>query len=129
MQIVASDFIPKVPSRIATCPICGAEVVIEEIDEWYFDESMMHNGRPLLMAGDNGVRVNCITEPDILEDDDWLDWDNGHWSMPYVDWLPIAERVMEWLNTNYRFEDGPELPMGVTKDNYQTFWISGVDKP
>ena len=128
MKIVASDFIPKVPPQVATCPICGAEVVIDEIYEWYVDESMTHNGRPLLEAGETGIGVNCITEPDI-DSDEWEGWFNHHWSMPYVDWLPVEHRVREWLNANYRFEDGSELPRGVTEDNYRTFWTSKLETP
>ena len=38
--------------------------------------------------------------PDF-EDDDWDDWFHGHYSMPYVDWMPWEQRVLELLNERY----------------------------
>lgn len=82
----------KVPGVIAKCPICGDVLFIDGVDEWV-DEG----GQMRLDPEWQDVSVNCATEPDI-DSEDWEDWMSGHWSMPYVDWMPISKRVTEWLS-------------------------------
>lgn len=79
------------------CPICGAAVVIDDIDEWE------QNDDGSWQVSETGVHVTCETEPDF-DDDSWEDWHSGHWSMPYVDWMPMQEKIYRWLAKNYRFE-------------------------
>ena len=31
------------------------------------------------------------------------EWFLGHYSTPYVDWLPLEMRVKDWLKQRYRF--------------------------
>lgn len=77
-----------IPKSVGTCPICGAPIVIESIDA--------------CDLGDDGrwqpseANITCSTEPDI-DAPDWREWFNGHFSMPYVDWLPLSVRVLKWL--------------------------------
>lgn len=80
----------KVPAVIAVCPICGDCVYIDGVDEWY-DE-----GDQMRLDAEMGVSLDCGTEPDI-ESNEWDDWHRGHWSMPYVDWLPVQQKVARWL--------------------------------
>ena len=80
----------KVPAVIAECPICSDVLFIDGVDEWY-DE-----GGQMRLDPEMGVSLDCATEPDI-DDPEWHDWHNGHWSMPYVDWLPVQQRVTRWL--------------------------------
>ena len=96
MQILKRDSTIKIPTEIATCQICGAEVVIEDIDEW----EQADDG--LWRATEGGLHVTCSTEPDI-DADGWSDWMNGHFSTPYIDWLPIGVTVFKWMDANYRF--------------------------
>lgn len=49
------------------------------------------------------ISINCVTEPDI-DSEEWEDWFSGHWSTPYIDWLPLTQAVLVWLKKNYRFE-------------------------
>lgn len=86
----------EVPSSVAVCPICGLEVVIDDVDEYEQDDD------GLWRVSESGLSVNCVTEPDI-DSFEWNDWLNGHWSMPYVDWLPITVKVWQWLDSHYRF--------------------------
>jgi len=79
-----------VPREIATCPICDADIVVEDVNEWESD-----SGKPI------GISLECTTEPDI-DSDEWKDWHRDHWSMPYVYWLPVENRVMRWAQKNFR---------------------------
>ncbi len=81
-----------VPREIAICPICDAEIVVEEISEWECG-----SGKPV------SISIDCVTEPDI-DSDEWPDWHNEHWSMPYVDWLPVENVVVRWIQENFRME-------------------------
>lgn len=79
-----------VPPKVAKCPICGAPIVVEEIWEWESE-----SGKPV------SISIDCTTEPDI-DGIDWPEWHAGHWSMPYVDWLPVECKVLAWFQRNYR---------------------------
>lgn len=95
IQTVAPDADIRIPASVAVCPICGSEVVVE-IEAWE------QNDDGSWQAGESGTYCNCITEPD-MDGDEWEDWFRGHWSMPYVDWLPVDEKVKAWLDRHYRF--------------------------
>jgi hypothetical protein len=71
------------------CPICGASVYITGVDEWESDSGRIVH-----------FEHECETEPDI-DSDEWWGWHNGHWNMPYVDWLPWEMRVYRWLDAHY----------------------------
>ena len=71
------------------CPICGEQIRIEEISAWDAETGEILESK-----------VNCSTEPD-MDSEYWQDWHNWHWAMPYVDWLPVEERVVKWLNSKY----------------------------
>jgi hypothetical protein len=81
-----------VPREVAVCPICEADIEVEEVMEWECE-----SGEPM------SIQVQCTTEPDI-DGDEWWGWQRGHWSMPYVDWLPVENRVLEWFRQNFRCE-------------------------
>lgn len=89
--------VPEVPD-IFRCPICGDKLTLD-IDAWTSD----YDG---WKAEDSGVHVSCVSEPDIT-DDDYEDWFDGHYQMPYVDWLPVDQKVYDWLEDNYRFSETP----------------------
>src|SRR5258706_10176948 len=57
MQTVSTDAFIKLPPELAVCPICGAEVVIEDIDEYE------QNDDGTWQASESGLHINCITEP------------------------------------------------------------------
>lgn len=85
-----------IPKEITVCPICGGGVVIEvyEIEEDY-DKTWK--------ASEYGFHSTCETEPDIT-DDGYEDWVNIHFRTPYIDWLPVDNKIGGWLLENYRFE-------------------------
>lgn len=84
------------------CPICGAKVVVEDVDEW------IEAADGLRMVSESGVHLTCETEPDI-DADEWEDWHNGHFSMPYVDWLPLQDRAVDYINSHYRWVEPKRL--------------------
>ena len=86
--------IPEIPKSIAVCPICKQHLIIEDIDEWE-----VGTGR----VTESGLHITCVTQPD-WEDDDWEDWVRGHFSMPYVDWLPVQAVVYRWFDGRYRLK-------------------------
>lgn len=85
--------VPEIP-RNFRCPICGDRLTIE-IDEWTTDWDGWK-------ASDAGVHTSCNSEPDIT-DDNYSNWLDGHYAMPYVDWLPVDNAIYDWLEDNYRF--------------------------
>ena len=85
--------VPEIPKNFR-CPICGDRLTME-IDEWTTDWDGWK-------ASDAGVHVSCKSEPDIT-DDNYSNWLDGHYRMPYVDWLPVDNAIYEWLEDNYRF--------------------------
>lgn len=96
MKTVTTDATIELPPHLAKCPICGAKIYIDDMTAWTKDDL---DGTWYAVE----VSIQCETEPDI-DGEDWWDWMNGHWSMPYVDWLPLTEQVLAWLKANYRFE-------------------------
>ena len=79
-----------VPLNVATCPICDAAIVVEDIRAWESE-----TGKP------SEISIECTAGPDI-DSDEWEDWHRGHYSMPYVHWLPVENRVMTWFQANYK---------------------------
>ncbi len=71
------------------CPICGAKVLLTGVQAWCPDDGSFDT-----------VDLDCETEPDI-DGPDWPDWHRGHFSMPYVDWLPYENRMLDWLDETY----------------------------
>ena len=84
--------IPEIPTEVATCPLCGAKLVIEDIDEWE-----LATGR----VTEAGLHITCSTQPEP-DDTDFCNWWNWHYQTPYVDWLPICQRVYGWFDSRYR---------------------------
>lgn len=90
----------NIPTEAFKCPICDEALYISEIDEWSKDD------------GENIVpehfSIDCVSMPDF-EDPEWEDWHKWHYSMPYVDWLPLEEPIKKWLMDNFEFiESGNE---------------------
>lgn len=79
-----------VPRDVKICPICDAAIVIDEVREWEYE-----SGKPI------SISVDCTTQPDI-DSKEWPSWFCEHWSMPYVDWLPVEMRVLEWFEKHYK---------------------------
>ena len=90
--------IPTILPGVAVCPICDAPLVIEDIDEWEEETGRVTDG---------GFHINCSTEPDI-DDEEWNDWFDRHWSTPYIDWLPVEQLVYRWFDKRYRLKLGAE---------------------
>ncbi len=82
-----------IPPQAAKCPICGGRLYVSGVDEWETD-----TGRA------TQITVECESEPDI-DGPDWEDWFSGHYSMPYVDWLPLEEPLLAWFNRHYRIRN------------------------
>ena len=78
-----------VPMDVAKCPICGMQLCVEDVDIWTQDLS--GNWRI------EHAEFSCTSEPDI-DSPDWHEWFAGHYRAPYVDWMPLDEPVIDWLN-------------------------------
>jgi len=89
---------PEIPSDVAICPICGAGLIIEDIDEWETE---------LGRVTEAGLHIACSQAPDIGSDG-WEDWFKWHYNMPYVDWLPVDVTVYKWFDKRYRYDGGPD---------------------
>jgi hypothetical protein len=96
--ILPEDTVPEIPLTVAMCPICGGQIYLE-IDEWEQEDD------GLWSASASGVHVDCTTAPEDMHSAEWDDWFTAHWSMPYVDWLPVEQVVYKWLFGNYRFKE------------------------
>lgn len=79
----------------ARCPICGAGLLLDagagaELDEatgeWIATE----------------IELDCESEPGI-DSDEWDEWHRWHYRMPYVDWLPLEQRILSALRRRYHF--------------------------
>ena len=86
-----------VPTSIATCRICGAQLTVD-VDEWEEGDD------GLWQPSEAGVHVDCTTNPGVSSRK-WKSWFYQHWSMPYVDWLPVEMEVYDYLSKKYRFTE------------------------
>jgi hypothetical protein len=95
MKLISGNAVIKIPLDVAVCPDCHSQISIY-MDGWEEDESGW-----LL----DSFTTSCETEPDI-DELEHMDWDESHpsFDMPYVYWLPITEKIKEWVNKEYRFD-------------------------
>lgn len=93
-KIVKSDTVIKVPKGVAVCPICGARLYADT-EEWEEDDYGMWRA--------SNPKTTCAKEPDI-DSRKWNEWHRWHYSMPYVDWLPVDMKVQKWMDRTYRFD-------------------------
>ena len=77
------------------CPYCQGDLTYRA-NGWEEDE----NGLYIADSFD----MDCSTEPDMEDEDDWNDWLNNHSEMPYVHQLPVDEAVKKHINSKYRFK-------------------------
>ncbi|MBK8188826.1 MAG: hypothetical protein IPK79_00065 [Vampirovibrionales bacterium] len=103
MQIVPIGSEIDIPERIAVCPICGAKLIVESIDEWEESE----DDDQFWIVSETGLHLTCSSSPS-LDSDNWDAWFNWHFSMPYVDWLPIEMRVTQMVRERVRFVEARE---------------------
>jgi hypothetical protein len=97
-KIIDLDNFPgiEVPLEVVRCPKCDAKLIISEIDAW----SRGDDGRII----PEHFGLDCETEPDLDEDEDaWAEFFGWHYSMPYVDWLPLDPVIKAWLVENFDF--------------------------
>lgn len=89
-----------VPRDVAVCPYCDGDLIAQPT-AWTLDDD------GTWFASESGI--DCVTEPD-LDDDDvskcerWDEWTDSHSVMPYVYWLPVDLKVVDWLKKNYRWD-------------------------
>lgn len=76
------------------CPYCNGDLTYR-CNGWEQDD----NG--LWMA--DSFDLECSTEPD-MESEEWEEWMQQHSDMPYVNQLPVDEKVKQYINGKYRFD-------------------------
>lgn len=79
-----------------TCPICGDKLNVEEVDGWELDD----DGKWKI----DSIKVDCVTFPGFDDHDEFENYMSGHYSMPYVDWMPLEQSILKWVNDNYTWE-------------------------
>lgn len=89
MKTIPTNETLTVPSDIAVCPYCQA-ALSAHFDSW----EQQDDGT---WATDNAM-LSCVRESDSIAEL------QRHCVMPYVYWLPVSEKVLAWVNANYRFE-------------------------
>ncbi len=76
-----------VPKEVAVCPECGASVEVEVVE---IQEA--NDGKWRVSDDGSGLHIMCSEE---------TDW---HYRQPYIDWLPLDDKIVEWLNGVYEFQ-------------------------
>ena len=86
----------KMPFKLMQdiCPICGSEIVLSEVGGLELDD----NGEWIATE----ITLECTSEPDI-DSDGWNDWLNSHYQTPYIDWLPLEQKILKVVRTRYYF--------------------------
>lgn len=77
------------------CPYCNGDLTYR-CNGWEQDD----NG--LWMA--DSFDIECSSEPDMEDEDEWEEWLQQHSDMPYVNQLPVDEKVKRYINGKYRFD-------------------------
>jgi len=93
---------PPIPE--IACPICKpGKVVLNEIDEWVEMEFGFWKA--------TSIHIDCSTFPGFESTEKFDEHMQSHWSMPYVDWLPITQKLEAWLSAHFWFENSQALTL------------------
>lgn len=95
VKVISSESEIALPDSFV-CPICGKPLRIEEVSEHEKDD--FGNWKAV------AVKIDCTTFPGFDDAEAFESYMRGHWSMPYVDWLPLEKRVTAWVNARYSWE-------------------------
>ncbi len=95
--LVSTGAVIQIPTDVAVCPICDGKLSTQA-DEW----TERTDGTWKAVT----AHPECEHEPEI-DSDEWDDWHRGHYSMPYLDWLPLERPLLRWLNRNYDWDVRP----------------------
>lgn len=99
-RIISNESEITLPDKF-NCPICGDKIYISEVSAWEQEDDGTWTAET--------VKIDCVTSPDYgtSEDEDEMDsFLRSHWSMPYVDWLPLEKVVTAWVNKRFRWDLG-----------------------
>ena len=94
MVTLNTDALLNIPPEIAVCPYCGTKLTAQ-FDGW----NQEADGSWTV----DSMSLDCESEPDDIESEEWEYFDSTHYEMPYVYLLPVYERVKAWVNAHYRF--------------------------
>jgi hypothetical protein len=90
--IVSHGHIFSVPKRLAVCPYCNSTLSAQAL-VWSEGEDGLETIEE--------IELECDGEPDIASEE-WKDWISTHFELPYVYWLPILNKVEEFIKVRYR---------------------------
>lgn len=85
-----------IPARIGVCPGCGQALTVEPYEHYLDTDGTMIC---------SGYTLSCATQPD--PGDESFEYDENHGmvnSMTYIYWMPIQERIDQYLKDTFRFE-------------------------
>lgn len=71
---------------VAACPICGGRLQVD-VQEIETDTRL-----PV------SIDLECESAPDF-DAPEWDEWFRWHYSTPYINWLPVTTRVLEWMRS------------------------------
>lgn len=86
----------RAPLRIkARCPICGAGLLLNAGESTELDDA---TGEWIATE----INLECESEPNI-DSEEWDEWHRWHYRMPYVDWLPLEQIILNSVRRKYCF--------------------------
>lgn len=96
MKILEANEVIEVPEKIAVCPYCGNKL-IAICDEWVECDDLTWQA--------SSLSVDCLSEPEMEENIElWKEWFAIHSEMPYVYMLPIEQKILAWVNSQFRWK-------------------------
>lgn len=102
LKMGAGDVI-KVPESIAVCPACKTQITIAP-EGW--EETKLTKTNNIWKC--EYYSRWCATEPDVQDRKAFKDWENSHYHVnnsPYIYWLPIEDKIDQWVYKTFRFEE------------------------
>lgn len=91
-KVICRDEWVRVPLDVAECPYCG----------------FMLKARPRMVTHDpipgqiSTITLRCRTADDAGDDADLSTHLETHSRQPYVHWMPVEKRVLEWMQETYQ---------------------------
>jgi hypothetical protein len=102
LQIVPSRQRIEIPKSVGLCPYCDGEVgLVAECQGWSLESDGTWSAESIDLSCKNEPELDETSGPQQL--DAWDEWLAAHSYMPYVFWLPLQLKVIEWINSKYRF--------------------------
>ena len=94
ISMVSCDTVIEIPTEVVICPYCNA-CLSARATAWSI-------GRCDMWAADD-VELECGAEQQCKTEKEWIEYNELHSHMPYMNWLPAKERADKWIARRIRF--------------------------